>query len=206
MACKYLKHPCLHPPQSYVWKKEIICCAAICLFLINTPILLPWRAPASPLFLPPSLSMHILLYDYLNGCQKNTVTRLIWAVRERREERERGPAILHTPFYRAGKWRVREKLLPWLPAGSFCPCVWRALAVPSLSKPWEGGEGKKVRGDGGDGCKEVRWGMSVVGGWSGGPAAKGGTAQGLVKIRGLLAGKRATKEQYWGLWWLISPS
>lgn len=90
MACKYLKHPCLHPPQSYVWKKEIICCAAICLFLINTPILLPWRAPVSPLFLPPSLSMHILLYDYLNGCQKNTVTRLIWAVRERREERE-GP-------------------------------------------------------------------------------------------------------------------
>lgn len=87
MACKYLKHPCLHPPQSYVWKKEIICCAAICLFLINTPILLPWRAPASPLFLPPSLSMHILLYDYLNGCQKNTVTRLIWAVRAQRGER-----------------------------------------------------------------------------------------------------------------------
>lgn len=40
-----------------------------------------------------------------------------------------------------------------------------------------------MRGDGGDGCKEVRWGMSVVGGWSGGPAAKGGTAQGLAAAK-----------------------
>lgn len=43
---------------------------------------------------------------------------------------------------------MREKLLPWLPAGSFCPCVWRALAVPSLTKRLGGsgeGEGGEVR-------------------------------------------------------------
>jgi len=68
-------------------KKNVISCAAICLFLINTPILYSWRAPSSPLFLLLSFFMHIHLYDYLNGCQKNTVTRLIWAVRERTEAR-----------------------------------------------------------------------------------------------------------------------
>lgn len=52
---------------------------------------------------------------------------------------------------------MREKLLPWLPAGSFCPCVWRALAVPSLPKRLGGsGEGRGEEG-------EVRGRQTVLG-------------------------------------------
>lgn len=38
--------------------------------------------------------------------------------------------------------------MSWLPAGSFCPCVWRALAVPFLPN------GREWREEGGD------WGES----------------------------------------------
>lgn len=80
---------------------------------------------------------------------------------------------------------MREKLLPWLPAGSFCPCVWRALAVPSLPNAWEGVEGGE--GEEGEGRKEVRR--------RGGGVREGSSCQ-RGTTRGLLAGKRATKEQH----------
>lgn len=150
--------PFLHPLHLYVWKKrDNICCAAICIGLISTPILLSWHAPASPLFLPLPPSVHIYPNDYLNGCQKNTVTRLIWAVWECREE-ERGPTIFHTPFYRAGKWREGER-----EAVAMATC-WQLLslclesAACSLSTQCLGGSG---------GWKEVRGRKEVMGKKSG---------------------------------------
>lgn len=88
---------------------------------------------------------------------------------------------------------MREKLLPWLPAGSFCPCVWRALAVPSLPNAWEGVAGGE--GEGGEGRMEVR-GESL----GGVELPKGNnTRSRRHKTKGLLAGKRATKVPHRGV-------
>lgn len=70
------------------------------------------------------------------------------------------------------------------------------MAVPSLPNAWEGGEG-----EGGEGRKEVRGTV-----WERVDLPKGNNTRSLrQKTKGLLAGKRATKEQQRGLWWLISP-
>lgn len=141
--------------------------------MINTPIPSPCRAPASPLFLLPSLLMHIHLYDYLNGCQKNTVTRLNWAVREERGEMGGGAVILHTPFYRAGKWWVREK------AVAMATC-WQLLSLCLESTGCSLATQRL-------GWGEVRWE---------GSSCQRGTRQGLcaIKPKGCWLRKRATKE------------
>lgn len=214
MTRKYHQQSLCPPTTSLrLEKRDNICCAAICIGLISTPILLPWRAPASPLFLSLPPSVHIHPNDYLNECQKNTVTRLIWAVWECREE-ERGPAIFHTPFYRAGTWREGER-----EAVAMATC-WQLLSLClesagcSHSTQCLGGSGgwKEVRGR-----KEVmgrKSGCEWVGkemrgkkerwwdGSKGGVELPKGTITRSHHHRGkeLLPGKRATKAQHWGPW------
>lgn len=204
MTRKYVKQSLCPPTPLGLEKRDNICCAAICIGLISTPILLLWRAPASPFFLSLPPSVHIHPNDYLNGCQKNTVTRLIWAVWESREE-EWGPAIFHTPFYRAGTWREGER-----EAVAMATC-WQLLSLCLESAGCShstqclgGSRGRKEVMGRKSGCEGVgrRRGerRDDEMGSKGGVALPKGTIARSHHHRGngLLPGKRATKAQHWG--------
>lgn len=155
--------PCLHPPQPYVCKKRITFVVRQSAFWLTPPFYFLGMPPPH-LFLPLFPSMHIHLCDYFNGCQKNTVTCLNWAVWECTEE-ERGPAIFHTPFCWAGKWREGER-----EAVAMATC-WQLLSLClesagcSLSTQCLGGcKGRKeVRGRKGVMGRESGWEWSEAG-------------------------------------------
>lgn len=171
--------------QSLMPAKKIICCAAICLFLINTPILFPWIAPASPLFLLPSLFMHIHLYDYLNGCQKNTVTRLIWAVRERRKKNKKGgegPCDSPHSLLVSGELEGERETV------AMATC-WQLLSL-RLKSTGCSVSTQRLRGE----WRGRRWGRA---GW--GFGGKRGEVGGVLQPRGTTQGPSTTNPESWRL-------
>lgn len=145
--------------QSYDWKnptkqKNNLLLQQSAYFWLAPSFLFPWRASASPLFFFPSIapSAHPSLWLFKRVPGKHCDPSNLGCARGAESREREGPcdsphSLLTEPVEMAGEG---EKLLPWLPAGSFCPCVWRALAVPSLTNAWVGGGGGGFVGGGGE--------------------------------------------------------